>query len=724
VTTNEADLNFVRGKAILVINIFKLVNGKSIFGMRRPGENISIGSILIDDVHACLNTTEKQFTIEIERNDPKYDLIFSLFEEELYKQSNIKALEMKDGISEVDMLVPYWAWIDKNDDVLKILHNDRENAKILFSWPLLKDSLKFCNCVISTRKIEISPKSIPIRKITSFVDAKRRIFMSATLAEDSPLISHFDVNPKNIKTIITPHTAEDIGDRLILVPQEINPEITDDELKVKFKELSATYNTVVIVPSKHRAQYWEDVADKIFDSETIAEGVHALKAKHVGLVVFVNRYDGIDLPEEACRILVIDGFPDVRRSYDKLEHSILHGSRRLLNQCIQKIEQGMGRGVRSNTDYCVIFMMGRTLTNIIYADKALEKFSIATRKQIELSEEIAKQVRNRSIDDIISVANYCLTRNPDWVNASKSALYNIKYEKRGTIDPIILGIRDSFNLCQIGNYKEAANILNNLAHQQSDDYVKGWLLQQTAEYYHFIDKVESQNILKSALKYNVQIIKPIEGIQYDKKLKRYKAQGEQFIINMDERKLDENKFILKIKDLLDKLIFKPDTANIFEEALKEIGFYIGFTGRRPENEVGKGPDVLWRVGELEFLVIECKNGVTTDVISKHDCNQMNGSINWFKSLYDEVSCQQTPIIVHKGNVFEYSCSPDDRIRIMNECLLSKLKQNIEIFAKNVVQNGNYRNPANINKLLEACSLQRQEFVKNYTTKFIVKNAGI
>ena len=38
-------------------------------------------------------------------------------------------------------------------------------------------------------------------------------------------------------------------------------------------------------------------------------GVARLKSGHVGLVVLVNKYDGIDLPREACELRVVDGVP-------------------------------------------------------------------------------------------------------------------------------------------------------------------------------------------------------------------------------------------------------------------------------------------------------------------------------------------------------------------------------------------------------------------------------
>ena len=43
-STDEKDLSFIRGQSILIINIHKLINGKSVFGMRGVN-NVEIGSI-------------------------------------------------------------------------------------------------------------------------------------------------------------------------------------------------------------------------------------------------------------------------------------------------------------------------------------------------------------------------------------------------------------------------------------------------------------------------------------------------------------------------------------------------------------------------------------------------------------------------------------------------------------------------------------------------------
>ena len=65
VKKGEEDYFFLNKKAVFVTNIHKLVNGKSVFGLRKSGSNIKIGSIIIDDVHACMNVIEQQYAVKI-----------------------------------------------------------------------------------------------------------------------------------------------------------------------------------------------------------------------------------------------------------------------------------------------------------------------------------------------------------------------------------------------------------------------------------------------------------------------------------------------------------------------------------------------------------------------------------------------------------------------------------------------------------------------------------
>lgn len=278
-STDEKDSNFIKGESILVINIHKLVNGKSVFGMRGIS-NVEIGSIIIDDAHACITTIKDQYTLQIPNETEMYSKILQLFSESLKNQCANKFTElcMTDS-RDLFMLVPYWEWQEHQNEVYEIIRENLIDGEPLsFRLPLLKDHFQFCDCIVTNAKIEISIKSIPISKISSFEHATRRILMTATLADDSVLSSELGLYPDDVPNVISPDKANDIGDRLIIMPQVMNRNITNDEIKQQLLNFSNSCNVVIIVPSKKRAEYWSDISNLELTIENLKDGVEKLKA--------------------------------------------------------------------------------------------------------------------------------------------------------------------------------------------------------------------------------------------------------------------------------------------------------------------------------------------------------------------------------------------------------------------------------------------------------------
>jgi hypothetical protein len=114
-----------------------------------------------------------------------------------------------------------------------------------------------------------------------------------------------------------------MGERMIIMPQEINPEITLPDVMAMMVEVSSHHNVVIIVPSEKVTHGWTNVADQILIGDNVSAGVARLKAEHVGLTVLVNRYDGIDLLKEACRLLAIIDLPEAASLIDRLESTVL-----------------------------------------------------------------------------------------------------------------------------------------------------------------------------------------------------------------------------------------------------------------------------------------------------------------------------------------------------------------------------------------------------------------
>jgi len=96
--------------------------------------------------------------------------------------------------------------------------------------------------------------------------------------------------------------------------------------------------------------------------------------------ILANRYDGIDLPDNACRILILDSLPFFVNMADKFEQTARRGSRLISKKLAQKIEQGLGRSVRSEKDYSVIIFIGSELVSFIRSNATRELFSLQTQK--------------------------------------------------------------------------------------------------------------------------------------------------------------------------------------------------------------------------------------------------------------------------------------------------------------------------------------------------------
>jgi len=715
--TDKTDIDFLRNQSILVINIQTLINGRSGFGMRAD-HNVEIGSVLIDDVHACLADIENQYTISIPAGCDAYNSILQLFAESIKSQSENKYDDITtspDSYSSV--LVPFWDWQNKQNEVKSIIKNIEQDDAVKFSYPLIRDCLAISNCMITAKKIEISPSCIPIHKISSFERAERRIFMSATLVDDTVFVTALGLNPNDITKIITPEKADDIGDRLMIFPQVVNKSITDIEVKIKLFELSKQHNVVVIVPSFYRAKFWQDVASSTLSIKNMDAGISYLKAGHVGLTVLVNKYDGVDLPDDACRILVIDGLPNMRSEYDAYEQNVNPKSKRLRSEQVQKIEQGMGRGVRSNSDFCVVVLLGRSLAEVIYAGDGLSYFSEATREQFKLSEQIWEQVETQDINNLFAISNYCLDRNVSWLKVSREVLSSVKYNCNPTFSGISIALRKAFDLAELERYHEAVAILEEKRNETQEKEQKGLLKQYIASYTNFYNRENAQQLVLSALSDNRLLLKPIKGIQHTKIVNKSASQAQYLVEWVSENISSPNSYILKINSILDDLRFEPNTSKRFESAIKDLSFMLGIYSSRPEEEEGKGPDNFWCLDRLNFFVIECKNETTTDKICKHDCNQLNGSIMWFNRLYHDLDYTCYPIMIHNSNTFEHACSPHEDIRIMTPALLDKLKSAVRNFAQNVIAEDTYHSPTRITQLLMQFKLQGAQIVESYTTNY-------
>lgn len=717
VTDDPHDTDFQSGGRILITTIHRLFNGKSVFGVGAEGVKIKMGAVVIDDAHACIATITEQFRIKLANTHAAYQQILKTFEPDLKRQSHAQFLDVDSGDPRAMMEVPYWAWIKAQEEVMQALHGHKNDDELIFSYPLLRDILPLCRCVIGGQGLEIEPDCPPTDLVRAFSRAKRRIYMTATLADDSVLVTHFGADPDKLSEPIVPTSSQSMGERMILMPQELNPEITFKEIKSLLVDLAEEENVVVIVPSKIAAKEWQDVADQILTAKNVVSGIDKLRDGHVGLTVLVNRYDGIDLPHEACRVLVIYNLPEVASYSDLVDMGVLSESQIGLRRQMQRIEQGMGRGVRSNDDYCVVLLAGSKLTRRTKSPDGVKLLTPATQAQLDLSKKIAKQLDGVDINGIADVIDQCLKRDASWVKISKKALLKAQAKTGLVLDKASVAVRLAFDAARSGDYKSAADLLSAAANAAQDDDEKAWLMSKLAAMQHHLNPATSQKTLLAAYRLNPNVLRPMEGIAYQKLSAQKGAQAGEVQSYHQERFLEATDRILEVNQLIDELRFHSITPEKFEAAINAVARFIGLHSQRPEKQFNlEGPDNLWALPDGSFLVIECKNNATSeDGISKTDLGQLDQAMSWFVGKYTKAATG-TPVIIHPRRTLGDGASEVEGMRIVTEKELTKLRKALTDFAKSLGDPDILNSQKQVNELLAAHGFNGDEFLKRYSCK--------
>lgn len=679
VDDNPRSSAVARGRAILVTHVHKIFNGRSVFGVAPEPALLDLGSVVVDDAHACLESVESQFRVTISSDHDAYGAIWEILRADLLAYDQPKALDVAANEPHRLLLVPFWVWQARLKQVAACLHEHRDDDSLQFTWPLISACLADCHCVFGDGAVEISPPCIPIHAIPSFQNARRRIFMSATFADDRILVTHFDASPATIRSPIVPGSASDLGERIIIVPQDISPNIEDQEIREEVAALAAENNVVVIVPSNAAALRWPDSARRI-TAENLAEVVTELKRGHVGLVILINKYDGIDLPHDACRILVLDGLPDVRSHFERLRSVALQNSPHAKVAFIQRIEQGMGRGVRSRDDYCGVILMGRTLVGQLFAGRGVQLLSPATRAQLSVSERVLDQLRGASLTDIMGAIDLCLDRDPTWTQLAKESIVHLRHTDEGGSTEVAEAQRAAFASFYNRDAEGAVARLRAVADRVEEPVLKGWLLFEVARYLGDREPAEAQRALAAAIRLNQYLpVRPREGVPTRRVNVQVGQQSERAITWLSKEFGSPANAQLALRAEIDQLAFRPDSFKEFESALEFIGNAIGLPAQRPELEFGSGPDVLWCVGDGEYIIIECKNEAIVDVISKQYADQLSGAVSWFEREY-KGGRLAAAVMAHPSRTVAGEAAMPANGRVIPSDQLERLRSRLSTFA--------------------------------------------
>lgn len=719
--------DFHNADKILVTTFHKVFNGKSVFGVKGYSNSFpSIGSIVIDDAHACIKYARQQSTITINNDENYFKLLLELFTDDLRYQSEGKYNSIIRGEHSVCLELPYWTWRDNITKIKDILSDMSEsNNEHVFQYRIISDYLETCRCYISGTKIEITPRNIPVSQIPSFSDAKYRYVLSATLNnEDLCSELKIDVNAI-INPIFTTKSMTDVGERLIINPTKYHKDLTDEHIRywLSHSTKKSNLNTIIIVPTLSYAEKWERHGAIVLNSDTIIDELESLREAKGKTIVLVNRYDGIDIPEDLSHILVLDGLPIFSTNREKIIQADTSNYNWYASQVAQRIEQGLGRTVRSVTDYSVVFLLGKGLADFVGRNEYLQYFSPALREQLQISKSLLTTTKyvtvKNALEEIIDSVNLCLRRDRKWIDYSKQQLSQAKSIEVAK-DSIIKFAkeRDVFELLDNGKFKEAESLLNQLksAEKEKDTRIIAKYNQLLAEIYYYSDLETSNNLQIKAFETGSweNAFKP-KSREIRRRLKGNQSQinASYEIIKGFSSKFDFSSYV---DGILRNLVYDNNQdSNDFENAIEELGKLLGFVSKRPETLWNDGgPDNLW-VTENTAIIIECKNRRTQERIVKGDIEQVLASRLWFENTVHSNYSGCYTVVLHRSSRVAHDAPLPDFYSIPST-KLENLKNNINKF-KDLIFNLEIENvdQDKLNGILHQTNLEVSRLIESYFT---------
>lgn len=681
-------LDFKSSKKLLITYVQKVFNGRTIFGLDNESEKID--TILLDDSHACIDSIRSSFTMRIQRMTKIYKQLLDLFRDDLRKQGAGDLLQIENSDKSSALLqIPYWAWLEKIDEVRNALFtyiNDTEDGGLYFAWPLLQNKLEICSAYVTSASIEIVPDCSMIQRFKSFTSAKQRVLMSATTQDDSFFIKGLGISKDAVLNPLVGKKDTWSGEKMILFPSLIDDSLNAQVIRQWACGISK-YNVAILVPSFMHTRYYESEGCIVVSNNNMEDVLSGLNNRTINHpVVFANRYDGVDLADDRCRILIMDSLPYFDSLSDRYEELCREGSDQIYTKIAQKVEQGIGRSVRSEKDYSVIIIIGEELVHFIKGVKSQKFFSTQTRQQIAIGDDVTDSVRDEISGAIPGkafeeVVKQCLNRDEGWKQYYDEQMRTI--ESSEEVHPYLRIIEKEYDAecaLYLNDFKTAADKYQEIVNLYKDNPMeKGWYQQLLAKCMWHVQKSEYSRIQGKAYNNNNYLLM-LADAPY-KKTGDIPVSSVEMIVKEIQFYGDFFEYKIAVDSILANLTFGV-SAKKFEKALQELGTLLGFVSTRPDNQYKSGPDNLWQYSNNHYLLFECKSEKMQNSveITKDEIGQMSNHIAWFKDNYGKDEAVKY-IFIHPVSNISKLADIDTPIYAITSEGLDKLKENVRGFVQ-------------------------------------------
>lgn len=325
--------------------------------------------LLLDDAHAAENYIANLWSVQVERDSHRstYDSLVDLFHDVLPESLVFHMAEDDEPADEggVGIVHPPTVW-QRSQRVREIL--SAASGDITYPWSMIEEHLGACHIYMSRPRILIRPLCPPSEAHAPFASPNQRIFMSATLGSGGDLERATGVREIHRLPLPKGWERRGTGRRLILLP---NLSLRTKEAEQLAADLAKRDGRLLVLTTdgghlKRIESGWLKGSGKtILHADDIEADLDVFTQDDNAALVLTNRYDGIDLPDDACRRMVIDDHPDATNLQERFLTQRLGAGAFLRERIRTRVTQAMGRCTRNDSDHATILILGERLAKFL-----------------------------------------------------------------------------------------------------------------------------------------------------------------------------------------------------------------------------------------------------------------------------------------------------------------------------------------------------------------------
>jgi hypothetical protein len=615
-------------------------------------------ALILDDAHASESYIASMWSVEIVRqgNEGLYKALLGLF------SAGLPAAFVADVTSDDDPsgggrriveLLPGKHLRQNAQAVYDLLESQLEAKKPpWYAWQLLKDHLPACNVFICRDIILIRPPLPPAMSHLPFHDAQQRVYMSATLGAGGELeritgVRHIDRLP-----IPPGWDKRGSGRRLFLAPQVALSD--ESSIEVVVEGIRDVNRGLILVPNQFEAEVFRQrlaaTGRTILGASDIEDSLDPFIAAE-NVVLILSRYDGLDLPDDTCRLLVMGGLPGGTNLQERFLLSRIAASSLLRDRLLTRFTQGVGRCTRSDNDYAVVLLWERRLVDFILKMENRGVLHPELQAELEFGIENSKDKTPAEFKDLWRAF---LEQGEGWAKA-EDAIVNLRERKTRRADPVTDRLKNVVRnevdyLYALWNrdYETAIEKARAVADALGGDETKGyrgWWYYLTGDaalaLFEETKKASLLDLARDQFKRAAGCCLAISwfaglsrlegcGPQQDEVDELTAMAAESIRERLSDWGLVGGNFEKVISEAMADI--KSSDHKAFHRGLRRLGQMLGFQADTPDVEAA--PDCVWGLGDGLYIAHEAKTEQKPEgPIGVNDIRQAQSHSDWVQAKY-------------------------------------------------------------------------------------------